>query len=94
VYALGIDAGKITPKTVLADVPGNFAGYAPENFDRQFNGPVTWRSRCVFPQHPGREGAARRRHAPVLQKLKVPGSSRWPATKESWAFRPCWAAAA
>jgi membrane carboxypeptidase/penicillin-binding protein PbpC len=29
VYALGIDAGKITPKTVLADVPGNFRRLRP-----------------------------------------------------------------
>jgi penicillin-binding protein 1C len=48
VYALGIDAGKITPKTVLADVPGNFAGYTPENFDRQFNGPVTVEKSLVY----------------------------------------------
>jgi penicillin-binding protein 1C len=48
VYALGIDAGKITPKTVLADVPGNFAGYAPENFDRSSTGRSPWRSRwCI-----------------------------------------------
>jgi penicillin-binding protein 1C len=48
VYALGIDAGKITPRTVLADVPGNFAGYAPENFDRQFNGLVTVEKSLVY----------------------------------------------
>ncbi len=48
VYALGIDAGKITPKTVLADVPAHFAGYAPENFDRQFNGPVTVEKSLVY----------------------------------------------
>jgi penicillin-binding protein 1C len=48
VYALGIDAGRITPKTVVADVPGNFAGYAPENFDRQFNGPVTVEKSLVY----------------------------------------------
>ncbi len=48
VYALGIDAGKITPKTVIADVPSNFAGYAPENFDRQFNGPVTVEKSLIY----------------------------------------------
>ncbi len=48
VYALGIDAGKITPKTIIADVPSNFAGYAPENFDRQFNGPVTVEKSLVY----------------------------------------------
>lgn len=40
-YALAFDEGIITPKTVVNDVPGNFAGYEPENFDRHFNGAVT-----------------------------------------------------
>ncbi|KAA0990543.1 penicillin-binding protein 1C [Dyadobacter aurulentus] len=40
-YATAFDKGTITPKTVLNDVPGNFSGYEPENFDRRFNGPVT-----------------------------------------------------
>jgi penicillin-binding protein 1C len=41
VYALGIDQGKITPKTMIADVPSNFAGYNPDNFDKKFNGQVS-----------------------------------------------------
>lgn len=40
-YALAFDEGTITPKSVLNDVPGNFDGYEPENFDRHFNGAVT-----------------------------------------------------
>lgn len=40
-YASAFDQGIITPKKVLNDVPGNFSGYEPENFDRHFNGPVT-----------------------------------------------------
>ncbi|HEV7382901.1 MAG TPA: penicillin-binding protein 1C [Dyadobacter sp.] len=40
-YASAFDQGLIIPKTVLNDVPGNFSGYEPENFDRHFNGPVT-----------------------------------------------------
>lgn len=40
-YATAFDKGIITPKTVLNDVPGNFAGYEPENFDKHFNGAVT-----------------------------------------------------
>ncbi len=40
-YGLAFDAGLITPKTKLADVPTNFGGYAPDNYDRQFNGSVT-----------------------------------------------------
>ena len=40
-YATAFDKGLITPKTVLNDVPTNFGGYEPENFDQRFNGPVT-----------------------------------------------------
>jgi len=40
-YGLAFDAGIITPKTKLADVPSNFGGYEPDNYDRHFNGPVT-----------------------------------------------------
>ncbi|GAB3640390.1 penicillin-binding protein 1C [Spirosoma arcticum] len=40
-YGLAFDAGLITPKTKLADVPTNFSGYEPDNYDRRFNGSVT-----------------------------------------------------
>ena len=40
-YALCIDQGLLTPKTVLHDVPVNYAGYTPENYDRKFNGYVS-----------------------------------------------------
>ena len=40
-YATAFDKGFITPKTVLNDVPTNFSGYEPENFDQHFNGQVT-----------------------------------------------------
>jgi penicillin-binding protein 1C len=40
-YGLSIDAGLITPKSVLEDVPVNVAGYAPENYDLVFRGTVT-----------------------------------------------------
>jgi penicillin-binding protein 1C len=38
VYGLAMDKGLITPKTILTDVPSNFDGYAPENFDRNYRG--------------------------------------------------------
>lgn len=41
VYGLAIDAGLVTPRTILSDVATNYEGYAPENFDLQFNGAVT-----------------------------------------------------
>ncbi len=41
VYGLAFDRGMLTPKSALNDVPTNFSGFEPENFDRHFNGKVT-----------------------------------------------------
>ncbi|HXD77723.1 MAG TPA: penicillin-binding protein 1C [Puia sp.] len=40
-YGLCIDAGLLTPKMTITDVPVNYQGYAPENYDRRWNGYVT-----------------------------------------------------
>ena len=40
-YGLCIDAGLLTPKMVITDVAVNYLGYAPENYDRKFNGYVS-----------------------------------------------------
>ncbi|MHA3774310.1 penicillin-binding protein 1C [Verrucomicrobiota bacterium sgz303538] len=40
IYALAIDAGLIHPLTLLTDAPRSFGGYNPENFDRDFAGPI------------------------------------------------------
>ncbi|HTQ64179.1 MAG TPA: penicillin-binding protein 1C [Puia sp.] len=40
-YGLCIDDGLLTPKRVITDVAVNYDGYAPENYDKKFNGYVT-----------------------------------------------------
>jgi len=40
-YGLCMDEGLTTPKQIIIDVAVNYQGYAPENFDRKFNGSVT-----------------------------------------------------
>jgi penicillin-binding protein 1C len=40
-YGMCIDAGMITPKSIIADVNINYAGYAPENYDKKFSGNVS-----------------------------------------------------
>ena len=40
-YALAFDRGLATPKTVITDVPVNFRGYMPENYDKKFRGTTT-----------------------------------------------------
>lgn len=39
-YAAMLEEGKILPKTLIPDVPIELAGFAPENFSRQFDGAV------------------------------------------------------
>ena len=43
VYALAIEQGLITPETLLFDVPVNYAGYEPVNYDGTYNGYVSAR---------------------------------------------------
>lgn len=38
--AAALDEGIITPKRILFDIPMDFDGYQPENFDEKFNGAV------------------------------------------------------
>ena len=40
-YALALDRGLVTPKLKLPDVPTNFSGFRPENFDKSCAGEVT-----------------------------------------------------
>lgn len=41
IYALGIDQGVISPATYLEDVPIDYNGYTPENYDHSFSGIVS-----------------------------------------------------
>ncbi|MCR5887185.1 penicillin-binding protein 1C [Hymenobacter sp. J193] len=47
-YALAMDRGLVTPKQLLPDVPTNFQGYRPENFDKHCNGEVTLERALAF----------------------------------------------
>jgi len=40
-YALAMDQSIIHPMTVLKDAPIHFSGYNPDNFDNDFEGPIT-----------------------------------------------------
>lgn len=40
-YGLCMDEGLLTPKMTINDVPVNYSGYAPENYDQKFHGAVT-----------------------------------------------------
>jgi penicillin-binding protein 1C len=39
-YAAMLESGDILPKTLVPDVPTNYSGFSPENFDRTYRGAV------------------------------------------------------
>jgi len=41
IYAMAFDKGKLTPKQKVSDVPVNFSGYSPVNYDGEYNGPIS-----------------------------------------------------
>ncbi len=41
IYGMAFDEGFLTPKRKLLDVPIDYDGYTPENFDKNFNGEVS-----------------------------------------------------
>ncbi|MBN1410434.1 MAG: penicillin-binding protein 1C [Spirochaetales bacterium] len=47
IYALAMEQGLIHPMTLLKDVPTNFNGYNPDNYDGEFEGPVTAQAALV-----------------------------------------------
>lgn len=40
-YALSFDAGIHTPQSMIADVPVNYSGYSPSNYDETFHGNIS-----------------------------------------------------
>ena len=47
-YALAVDRGIVTPKLKLPDVPTNFGGFRPENFDNSCAGEVTVERALIY----------------------------------------------
>lgn len=56
IYALAFQQGLIHPYSILADAPKSFGSYAPDNFDRDFRGPI-----------PAAEALRMSRNVPAIQ---------------------------
>src|SRR5213594_1444979 len=74
VYALGLEQGLIHPLSILSDAPHSFGDYDPENFDREFVGPIRAcdalaRSRNL----PAVELASQLRHPTLYEFLRGAG---------------------
>jgi penicillin-binding protein 1C len=46
-YALGFEDGLIVPASRVEDIPVNYAGYSPENYDEQYHGLVSVREALI-----------------------------------------------
>ena len=65
-FARMLDAGEILPETLVPDVPSQFAGYMPENYDREFRGAV-----------PASAALARSLNVPAVWMLRRHGVDRF-----------------
>jgi penicillin-binding protein 1C len=66
IYALALDQGLIHPLSILGDVPVNFGSYAPDNFDRDFRGPISARDALRLSRNIPAIKLASQLHAPDL----------------------------
>lgn len=65
-FARMLDAGELLPQTLVPDVPSQFAGYMPENYDREFRGAV-----------PARDALARSLNVPAVWMLRRHGVDKF-----------------
>ena len=87
-YALCFDEGLLTPKTVVTDVAVNYEGYAPENYDKKFNGYVTIEYALEHSLNiPAVKSLKLLGHEKLVQKLFTAISDKYKKTSENWVYR-------
>ncbi len=69
IYALGMDQGLVHPLTMLKDAPARFGGFNPENFDREFAGPVSVHDALIRSRNLPAVQVAMRLHQPSLYEF-------------------------
>ena len=65
-YAAMLDAGDLLPNTLVPDVPSQFGNYAPENYNKEYDGAV-----------PARRALARSLNVPAVRMLQDFGLDRF-----------------
>lgn len=79
VYGLAFDKGLVTPKKMITDIPVDFKGYAPENYDDKFNGLVSI------------ENALQQSlNIPAVKTLNQVGVSNFIKTLQTVGYRSIW----
>jgi penicillin-binding protein 1C len=65
-YARMLDAGEVAPTSLVPDLPTQYAGFIPENYDRTFRGAV-----------PARQALAQSLNVPAVRMLRQHGVERF-----------------
>jgi penicillin-binding protein 1C len=65
-YAAMLDDGKILPNSLVADIPVNLSGFAPQNFNGQYEGAV-----------PASQALSRSLNIPAVEMLREYGTDRF-----------------
>jgi penicillin-binding protein 1C len=74
VYALAMDQGLIHPLSILKDEPRSFGDYNPENFDREFAGPIRAQDALARSRNiPAVDLASRLSHPTLYEFMKSAG---------------------
>lgn len=74
IYALALDQGLVHPQSVLGDAPTSFGSANPENFDRDFRGPVSAHDALRFSRNiPAMKLAAQLRGPDLYEFLQQAG---------------------
>ncbi len=78
IYALAMDQGIIHPLSLLSDAPRRFGDYNPENFDREFAGPISATDALVRSRNVPAVALAARLRQPTLYGLLRAAGVRLP----------------
>lgn len=78
-YAAALESGETTPATLVPDVPTQFHGFMPENYDRAYRGAV-----------PAREALARSLNVPAVRMLQAHGVARFQALLKGAGMTTLW----
>ncbi len=74
---MALDQGLIHPLSVLGDAPVNFGSYAPDNYDRDFRGPITAKHALRLSRNiPAIKIAAQLRHPDLYEFLHKAGITK------------------
>ncbi|MBF0474740.1 MAG: penicillin-binding protein 1C [Deltaproteobacteria bacterium] len=77
IYALALDQGLIHPLSILGDTPVSFGSYTPDNFDRDFRGPVSARNALRLSRNiPAIKLAAQLHNPDLYDFLKTAGVTK------------------